>query len=251
VPQAPDFLQALLPPHDELVETLREGGERRLRELGSSLGADRIWTEIRTGRPGHSLAAVAEAFEADLIVVGEHGRRRSFGTLLGSTAEQVVRRSPVPVLLARGLPEGAPRRILLPIDTTAHEAVLSWGRLLRDRFDAEVVGFYAVNPILYGRVSMESSVLAAESLEGKLLENAKEWLGGKLAEAGLGGGRQHVTFGDPGHEITAAALRFDADLIVMGSRGAGAISRMLVGSTAGAVLRGATCPVLVVHDSEG
>ena len=39
---------------------------------------------------------------ADLIVLGTHGRRGLRRAVLGSDAEQVVRRSPVPVLLVRG-----------------------------------------------------------------------------------------------------------------------------------------------------
>ena len=45
-----------------------------------------------------------------------------------------------------------------------------------------------------------------------------------------------------------AAKRYDSDLIIMGSRGAGGVSRALLGSVATAVARGAACPVLVVSE---
>jgi nucleotide-binding universal stress UspA family protein len=45
---------------------------------------------------------VAKDANADLIVVGTHGRRGIAHALLGSVAEKVVRMSPIPVLTVRG-----------------------------------------------------------------------------------------------------------------------------------------------------
>ena len=55
-----------------------------------------------------------------------------------------------------------------------------------------------------------------------------------------------VTEGTPADEILKAARREDADLIVVGTRGAGNIARLLLGSTAQRVLRRARVPVLAV-----
>lgn len=251
VPRPPDFLGSLLPPRDELIDTLRAGGRERLDDLARTLGGDRVSTEVRVGQPASTLTDVAEEFAADLIVVGEHGRHLGLGMLLGSTAEQLVRRAPVPVLLARGLPAGPPRTLLLPIEPSEmSERVLAWGTFLRNRFDAEAVGLHAVSPMLYGRVSVISSVPRARQLEAAMLANASTWLGDRLRAAGLPSDNAHVAtmIGDPGHEINAAVQRFDVDLVIMGSRNDGAAGRLLLGSTAGTVLRGAACPVLVLHD---
>jgi nucleotide-binding universal stress UspA family protein len=56
--------------------------------------------EALQGSAGDALLRVAEAREADLIVVGRHGHGGLAGLLLGSTAEYVVRRAKVPVLVA-------------------------------------------------------------------------------------------------------------------------------------------------------
>jgi nucleotide-binding universal stress UspA family protein len=53
-------------------------------------------------RLGEAIAREARQWEADLIVVGTHGRRGIGRVLLGSGAEQVVRSAPVPVLVIRG-----------------------------------------------------------------------------------------------------------------------------------------------------
>lgn len=253
VPRTPVFMEGLLPSRERIISTLQEGGRSRLEALARELGEERVRIEVHDGRPSDVLMAVAAERDADLIVVGEHGRHRRFGLLPGSTAERLVRRAPLPVLVARGLPDGAPRTVLLPVDESpVSERVLGWGRLLRDRFGAETIGLYAVSASLYGRVSVVSSVPRAHELEGRMLESARLWLADRLRNAGLAHGEDdmHVSFGDAGHEVNAAVERFDADLIVMGSRGAGSAGRLLLGSTAGTVLRRGTRSVLFLHHTQ-
>lgn len=57
-------------------------------------------------RLGQTIADEAQACEADLIVVGSHGRRGIGRVLLGSGAEQIMRMAPVPVLVIKS-PHGA------------------------------------------------------------------------------------------------------------------------------------------------
>lgn len=52
--------------------------------------------------------------------------------------------------------------------------------------------------------------------------------------------------GDPPQEIVIAADRWQADLVVVGTHGHGRLARLLLGSTAEAVVRSAHCPVLTV-----
>jgi nucleotide-binding universal stress UspA family protein len=57
--------------------------------------------ETRGRRLGDAVADEATAWEADLVVVGTHGRRGIGRAVLGSGAEQVIRAAPVPVLSIR------------------------------------------------------------------------------------------------------------------------------------------------------
>lgn len=56
---------------------------------------------IRGGDPKAQIVAYAEEAELDLIVMGTHGRTGLDHYLIGSVAEKVVRRSPVPVMTVR------------------------------------------------------------------------------------------------------------------------------------------------------
>ena len=55
-----------------------------------------------------------------------------------------------------------------------------------------------------------------------------------------------VEHGEPAASILNYAKEHHADMIILGSHGTRAIARLLVGSTAEAVLRQATCPVVIL-----
>jgi nucleotide-binding universal stress UspA family protein len=60
-----------------------------------------------------------------------------------------------------------------------------------------------------------------------------------------------LRMGYPADEIVSAAADWYADLIIIGTRGRGRLAQLLLGSTAEAVIRRATCPVLTVsHDPQ-
>jgi nucleotide-binding universal stress UspA family protein len=59
--------------------------------------------------------------------------------------------------------------------------------------------------------------------------------------------QSHFRVGRPDREIVDLAEEIGAGLIVMGSRGLGAMRRVLLGSVSESVLRHAPCPVLVVR----
>lgn len=58
---------------------------------------------------------------------------------------------------------------------------------------------------------------------------------------------EHIAIGGPADEILAVAADLGAGMIVVGSHGKGAVERLLVGSTAEKVVRGARCTVVVVR----
>lgn len=70
------------------------------RDLASERGIE-IATEIEVGRPPRAIVEFARDTDVDLIAIGSHGRSGVRRVLLGSVAEAVVRRSPVPVVVVR------------------------------------------------------------------------------------------------------------------------------------------------------
>ena len=86
-----------------VTEKAREYAEELLepaRELAADRGRD-LETEILAGKPDDRIVEYAEDEGCDVIVVGSHGREGISRVLLGSVAENVVRRSPTPVVVVR------------------------------------------------------------------------------------------------------------------------------------------------------
>jgi nucleotide-binding universal stress UspA family protein len=85
--------------HAEQSETARRALEEARKELERA--GWRTRTELRTGEPLREVMDAVSASEAHLLVVGARGTSGVRHLLLGSVAEGVLNRSPVPVLLAR------------------------------------------------------------------------------------------------------------------------------------------------------
>ncbi len=90
-----------------------------------------------------------------------------------------------------------------------------------------------------------------ESLIGGAERDAETFLKEQAEKVNSGGGKvaeTHLRSGDPDKEILRAAEALNVGLIVIGSRGLGALSRALMGSVSDSVVKHAHCPVFVVRD---
>jgi len=90
----------------EMLQLLKDGGKQVLQEAATQvrvagLEAETELVESYAGRVSDLVIDKASEWGAELIVVGTHGRRGVGRMLLGSDAEQILRQSPVPVLLVR------------------------------------------------------------------------------------------------------------------------------------------------------
>jgi nucleotide-binding universal stress UspA family protein len=84
-------------------DSARERAEGRLEEArrrAAEAGVD-VDPVVETGRPARTIVGYAEEHDVDAVVMGSHGRNGVVRVLLGSVAETVVRRSPVPVTVVR------------------------------------------------------------------------------------------------------------------------------------------------------
>jgi len=91
---------------DDIQKSFREDGRSLLKNAEAlvrrhGITVDSVMFEIVGAHAADIIVAQAKKWRADIIVIGTHGRRGLRRLVMGSDAEEVVRTSPVPVLLVR------------------------------------------------------------------------------------------------------------------------------------------------------
>jgi len=102
----PVDLRGFYVPHisfDKLEEEIEQGAEKLMEQFCRThmKGFENYETFVSPGIPYDEIIKKALEHNADLIVVGTHGRTGLDHVLFGSTAEKIVRKSPVPVMTIR------------------------------------------------------------------------------------------------------------------------------------------------------
>lgn len=122
------------------------------------------------------------------------------------------------------------------------------------RLDATLIVLHVGAPIFEGRVKRELGQLARiehnEQTEYEMLQDAGRHIVSAAEQRARKRGAQRieplVEIGDPAKRIVDMASARQADLIVLGRRGRGAIAQLLLGSVSHKVVQTSKCPVLIV-----
>lgn len=256
IPEMSDILAGKFPIPESLLANARTGAARRLQQLIATLGPRNVKSEIREGNPADVISRVARDAHADLVIVGKHGEGGPHRGYTGRTADRLVRTAPAAVLLANGMSQGPPSRIIVPLTySSITPFVIDWARRIHEATDATVIGIHVVGSAVLSHVLTMSTIkqgepLTSESIDSVFAEDRDRWLN-ELVSSGIPRNkvRTDVVFGEVSDAILMAVRDWQADMVVMGSH-AGPVRRLLLGSSASAVLREADFPVLVAVEPE-
>jgi nucleotide-binding universal stress UspA family protein len=236
----------------------RERAYHRLGEFVHRALADGIGAEVilEDGDVVEDVLRKAKRLEADLVVMGTHGRRGFQRLLLGSVTERVLRQAEAPVLsISPSAPKigaagrGPFQKILCPVDFSPSSlAGLSVGLALREE-SAELLVLHVVEfhlpPALGEAIAFDFT---------DLRERHRSQGQKKLEELVPKEARAHTRLetvvlesASPYHEILKLAEREGADLIVIGVAGRSSVDMAFFGSTTNHVVRAASCPVMSVR----
>ena len=207
-------------------------------------------TAVRVGHPKREIVEYSERDGIDEVVMGSHGRDRASRILLGSVAETVLRRAPVPVTLVRTHQRTGEHHLAVATDGSP-QARDALEYALSTFPDAEITVVHAIDPMEthYGdgqlvHTEAEYEEIEAESEELFDEERAiAEEYGVEIRTATAVGTDPNV----PARTLLEYVDDHDVDHVVMGSHGRSGVTRVLLGSVAETVARRSPAPVTVVR----
>jgi nucleotide-binding universal stress UspA family protein len=201
---------------------------------------------LRQGNPWVEMSEVIADKGIDLIVLGTHGRGMIGTLLLGSVAEQVLRNATCPVMTVG--PDVAPAlvdreqlaHVLFATDFSEDSiSALPYALSVAEEDNAELTLMHVLEELRPMPIEYSQELLAdyRQRLWDLVPKDACLWCKPQVV----------VEVGDAGASIVRAAHDRQADLIVMGVHGGGAMASHLPWTVIHSVVRHARCPVLTTR----
>jgi len=226
-------------------DTLAAWAERVGKECG------KVSTWLAMGNPGEEIVLAAEQLKADLIVMGIRGLNEIRGVLLGSTATETVRSAGVPVLTIGGGAIFDPRCVLVADDLGAGGlAAIDAAGSMFDPRTARILLLHVIDPALFAYTGVSEwgwaptpSIPPGDEAPRVLADLERR--AARLRKKGFGA-ECLVAEGSPAATIAAVAKKRKARTLVLATHQRTALARLVIGSTAEALIRRSPCPVLTV-----
>jgi nucleotide-binding universal stress UspA family protein len=204
------------------------------------------------GPAGSTFAEYVRERGADLVVMTTHGRGGLSRAWLGSVASDVVRLSSAPVLLIRPSESGsrsqaAPafERVLVPLDTSSEEQeALEHALAVAGPAGPQFMLLHVISPVVFLTDLGAAAYPDEEQLEA-LAEQYLNEVAERVRARGFSVQTRVLRHPHPARAILEQAEGEQADLIAMETHGHRLVGRLLMGSVADKVVRGAHVPVLV------
>jgi universal stress protein E len=221
-----------------------------------------VETVVQTGYAVHeAILRQALLAQADLIVIEAHRHNRLARLLLSQTDFELIRRTPVPLLIVKGSRPWRGPRILAALDPLhAHDkpAALDAQIVEAAAAVAAVVGgtlhlTHVCRPLveLFPGVVMEATILTVTPEQEKAYEaGVRRQFYKAIGPYSVSPKRRHFLRGDPATELPSLARSLKAGMVVMGAVSRSGLKRMFIGHTAEHVLDALSCDVLIVKPPE-
>jgi universal stress protein E len=244
-----------------LHETQRSHSLQRLGRIAARLRLHgiKVATAVEYDYPAYdAIIRRATQINADLIVVRRRDEKRSMPGLLRLTDWELLRHSPVPVLLVKRSGPYRHPKVLAAVDPCHAHAkpaqldaeILTAGSLLATALRGQLHAVHAYTPVVIGAAATSVNTTIAKRLDGIAARNARTGLEELLKESDIPRTRWHLVGDLPAPAIDTTARRIRADIVVMGALSRSGLQRLFIGNTAESLLDQLPCDILVVKPAE-
>jgi nucleotide-binding universal stress UspA family protein len=218
----------------EEIRRLEDVARRVVKDTKAMLASSMLPGRVLCEKGSASAVLLRHAKAGDLLVMGSRGLDAMDRFLLGSVSTQALHHAPCSMLIVKEAPRPV-RRIVVALDGSAASRKALHFLLKQCRPDVriELILVHVMPKMKYPEVKEVGKRLMGR--DAKL-----------LGEAGYGV-TQAPRLGRPADEIMAVARQHQADLILCGAKGLGAVGRMLLGSVSTKLAQHSPCSVLVVR----
>jgi universal stress protein E len=193
--------------------------------------------------------------KADLIVSAAHTGRHRLASLLRLTDWELVRQSPLPVLIVKNAHPYRHPAVLTAVDPThafskplqLDKVILQMGRTLSEGLKGTLHAVHAYARVPGGslpEVGITPAVI--DKIAGQAERIARVNLDRSLRSIRIARSRRYLIARDPANGIIEAAKKARSAIVVMGAVSRSGVKRLLIGNTAERILDELTCDILVV-----
>jgi nucleotide-binding universal stress UspA family protein len=222
-----------------------------------------IHSSLLEGAVADAIDDHAKTIKADLIAITSHGRGAFARFWLGSVADKIIRHAPAPILVVRPSDDSAVdlktrpsfQRIVIPLD----------GSKLAERIIEPAIELGKTSAAEYSLVLILEAVENIEALADMKVKIPGGWMPEATeakAEIYLDKVAHHmrghsvivhpkvIAHGSAAGGILEYAKTHGNPLIALATHGSSGLKRLILGSVADKIIRGATTPVLIYHPAE-
>lgn len=245
----------------DLHETQRSQYLQRLGRIAARLRLHgiEVSTAVEYDYPAYdAIVRRAMLIKADLIVARRHNEPRALPGLLRLTDWELLRLSPVPVLLVKRSSPYRHPNVLVAVDPChAHaktaqldQEILSAGSQLAAALRGKLHAVHAYAPVVLGAAATSLSASVAARLDQIAGSNARAELEELLQASDIPQTRRHLIGALPSVAINQVARKTRAGVVIMGALSRSGLQRLLIGNTAERVLDQLPCDILIVKPAE-
>ncbi len=242
--------------YQEEADTVLNPAIQELKEAGVV-----AQSRYAVGEPAPTIAQVATDSEADLIIMGSHGRSALKGLLLGSVTNSVLALCKKPMLILRNktAPSCDSLTVGVAIDGSKYGAAAVDYIVKNKALFGENASFHLINvvsdysgivmPDMAGMALPTMSEQETRAMQQEAFDESVAPFREIFEKEGLSY-KEICLVGNPGDEIAAYAKKAELDAVVMGTRGFGAFKAAVLGSTATRIAAISDTPLLVIQTED-